>query len=160
MKHGPRSRKEPWQNFQLYLWWIPIQVRHKLQTCYFKCLGTLSGRSITVRGDLGESLRQLDSVLSRNKVKLQLRMTERHEKKGYKRRRLESERWRKQFANEVTRSVLGCNGSAKWFVSQVRKKVQLVMKMRDRGAWLPLATSLQSEEGSASILRRYFVLHT
>lgn len=61
------------------------------------------GRTVSVKdkGGVGESLRMLDGILSRNKVKLQLRMTERHEKKGYKRRRLASERWRNQFANEV-----------------------------------------------------------
>ncbi|XP_006458148.1 hypothetical protein AGABI2DRAFT_64440 [Agaricus bisporus var. bisporus H97] len=96
--------------------WTKKSKRAMTELSALPMVNPYSGRSITVRGDLGESLRQLDSVLSRNKVKLQLRMTERHEKKGYKRRRLESERWRKQFANEV------------------RKKVQLVMKMRDRGA--------------------------
>lgn len=54
-----------------------------------------------VKKDVGDALRMLDGILSRNKVKYQLRMTERHEKKGYKRRRLASERWRNQFANEV-----------------------------------------------------------
>jgi small subunit ribosomal protein MRP21 len=64
-----------------------------------------AGRSVEVRGNLADSLKQLDGILARNKVKLQLRMTERHEKKGYKRRRLASERWRNQFANEVRSSV-------------------------------------------------------
>ncbi|KXN82094.1 hypothetical protein AN958_03252 [Leucoagaricus sp. SymC.cos] len=79
-------------------------------------LNPYSGRTVTVTKNLGDSLKILDGILSRNKVKVQLRLTERHEKKGCKRRRLASERWRNQFANEV------------------RKKVQLVMKMRDRGA--------------------------
>lgn len=47
------------------------------------------------------ALRKLDTILARNRVKYELRLTERHEKKGVKRRRLQSERWRKHFANEV-----------------------------------------------------------
>ncbi|KAF8163280.1 hypothetical protein B0H34DRAFT_316529 [Crassisporium funariophilum] len=76
-----------------------------------------SGRSVPVlRGDLGMAFKNLDGILMRNKVRQQLRLTERHEKKGVKRRRLQSERWRRQFANEV------------------RKKVELVIKIRNRGA--------------------------
>ncbi|KAF5357932.1 hypothetical protein D9756_001593 [Leucocoprinus leucothites] len=75
-----------------------------------------SGRTVAVTKSLGDSLKALDGILARNKVKYELRSAERHEKKGVKRRRLASERWRNQFANEV------------------RKNVQLVMKMRDRGA--------------------------
>ncbi|KAF9532956.1 hypothetical protein CPB83DRAFT_846669 [Crepidotus variabilis] len=77
-----------------------------------------SGRTVEIKtnGDLATAYRQLDGILARNKVRWTLKMTERHEKPGVKRRRLSSERWRKRFANEV------------------RKKVQLVMKIRDRGA--------------------------
>lgn len=76
-----------------------------------------TGRSIqVVDGNIHESFRRLNTILSRNKVVKQLRMTERHEKKGVKRRRLESERWRRLFAHEV------------------RKNVQLVTKIRNRGA--------------------------
>ncbi|KAF9451050.1 hypothetical protein P691DRAFT_757636 [Macrolepiota fuliginosa MF-IS2] len=104
---GTRSRQDIWhQN----------SSRARTDMSNHPMLNPYSGRTIPVRREVGESLRALDGVLSRNKVKLQLRMTERHEKKGAKRRRLASERWRNQFANEV------------------RKKVQLVMKMRDRGA--------------------------
>jgi Ribosomal protein S21 len=39
--------------------------------------------------------------LARNRVRYELRLAERHEKKGVKRRRLESERWRIRFADEV-----------------------------------------------------------
>lgn len=53
-------------------------------------------------GKLAEGYRVLDTILGRNKVRAQLRRAERHEKKGVKRRRLRSERWRKQFANEVS----------------------------------------------------------
>ncbi|KAF8902110.1 hypothetical protein CPB84DRAFT_1776621 [Gymnopilus junonius] len=77
-----------------------------------------AGRSVSNNSErqVANSLRHLEAILARNKVRQQLRLTERHEKKGVKRRRLSSERWRKRFADEV------------------RKKVQLVMKIRDRGA--------------------------
>ncbi|TFK42606.1 hypothetical protein BDQ12DRAFT_662812 [Crucibulum laeve] len=79
--------------------------------------GPYSGRSVNVyRGQVGDAFRSLDGILTRNKVRQQLRAAERHEKRGAKQRRLSSERWRKQFANEV------------------RKKVQLVIKIRNRGA--------------------------
>ncbi|KAL0567427.1 hypothetical protein V5O48_014565 [Marasmius crinis-equi] len=75
------------------------------------------GRSVpVVDGDIGKSFARLNAILGRNKVHQQLRMSERHEKKGVKRRRLESERWRRLFAHEV------------------RKNVQLVTKIRNRGA--------------------------
>jgi len=51
--------------------------------------------------ELAHAFRQLDNIMSRNKVRYQLKRTFRHEKKGAKRRRLKSERWRKQFANAV-----------------------------------------------------------
>ncbi|EDR14824.1 uncharacterized protein LACBIDRAFT_292250 [Laccaria bicolor S238N-H82] len=76
-----------------------------------------SGRSVKINGGkLAEGYRVLDTILGRNKVRVQLRRAERHEKKGVKRRRLSSERWRKRFAHEV------------------RKKVELVIKIRNRGA--------------------------
>ncbi|KAI9509360.1 hypothetical protein F5148DRAFT_978358, partial [Russula earlei] len=76
-----------------------------------------SGRSIEVRnGDVADALNRLQYALRRNRVLPELRLAARHEKKGYKRRRLNSERWRRRFAHEV------------------RKKVQLVNKIRARGA--------------------------
>ncbi|TEB35897.1 hypothetical protein FA13DRAFT_1787364 [Coprinellus micaceus] len=76
-----------------------------------------SGRSVRVHpGRVGEAIRNLDLTLARNRVRYYLRLQQRHEKRGEKLRRLKSERWRKQFANEV------------------RKKVQLVTKIRSRGA--------------------------
>ncbi|KAE9387500.1 hypothetical protein BT96DRAFT_927595 [Gymnopus androsaceus JB14] len=75
------------------------------------------GRSVkVVDGNLAEAFRKLDYILFRNRVRKQLKLAERHEKKGVKRRRLESERWRRLFAHEV------------------RKNVQLVTKIRKRGA--------------------------
>ena len=79
--------------------------------------GPYAGRSVKVNGgNVAEAYVRLDNLLKRNFVKRTVRLTERHEKKGVKRRRLRSERWRKQFANEV------------------RNKVQLVAKIRKRGA--------------------------
>ncbi|KAF9564658.1 hypothetical protein CPC08DRAFT_734350 [Agrocybe pediades] len=75
-----------------------------------------SGRTVEVGKNLSATFRKLDAILARNQVRKQLRLTERHEKKGVKRRRLSSERWRKRFADEV------------------RKKVQLVIKIKERGA--------------------------
>ena len=59
------------------------------------------GRTVSVTKNLGDSLRILDGILARNKVKSELWSAERHEKKGVRRRRLASERWRNNFANEV-----------------------------------------------------------
>ncbi|EGN92461.1 hypothetical protein SERLA73DRAFT_191115 [Serpula lacrymans var. lacrymans S7.3] len=75
-----------------------------------------TGRRVQViDGDVGRAYDGLQRRLKRNSVAKELRLTARHEKKGAKRRRLRSERWRKQFANEV------------------RKKVQLVSTIRRRG---------------------------
>ncbi|KAG5643481.1 hypothetical protein DXG03_000869 [Asterophora parasitica] len=96
--------------------------------------GAYSGRSVKVLGgNVADAYARLNSILQRNKVRAQLRRAERHEKKGEKRRRLESERWRRQFAHEVRSFALGvCVYRA--FRKQVRKKVQLVTKIRNRGA--------------------------
>jgi len=76
-----------------------------------------NGRSVYVgRGDLAGAYGSLTTILRRNTVPYELRMSDRHEKKGVKRRRLSSERWRRRFAHEV------------------RKKVQLVNEIRARGA--------------------------
>jgi len=40
------------------------------------------GRTVSVTKNLGDSLRILDGILARNKVKSELWSTERHEKKG------------------------------------------------------------------------------
>ncbi|KAH9981312.1 hypothetical protein BGW80DRAFT_1162592 [Lactifluus volemus] len=75
------------------------------------------GRSIEVkRGNVADALTRLQYTLQRNRVFSELKFSARHEKKGYKRRRLSSERWRRRFAHEV------------------RKKVQLVNRIRARGA--------------------------
>ncbi|KAG6832396.1 hypothetical protein H0H92_002664 [Tricholoma furcatifolium] len=63
---------------------------------------TYAGRSVKVKaGNFADAYARLQGILQRNRVQAELRRTERHEKKGVKRRRLSSERWRKQFAHEV-----------------------------------------------------------
>ena len=71
-----------------------------------------SGRSIEVKsGNVADALNTLQYTLQRNRVVAELRLTARHEKKGYKRRRLSSERWRRRFAHEVWASSLRCDVS-------------------------------------------------
>ncbi|KAK7054920.1 hypothetical protein VNI00_003383 [Paramarasmius palmivorus] len=75
------------------------------------------GRSVrVVDGNITDAFQRLDRILNRNAVRGTWRADERHERKGEKRRRLKSTRWRKVFAHHV------------------RKSVQLVTKIRTRGA--------------------------
>jgi ribosomal protein S21 len=68
---------------------------------------TSPGRSIEVKGgNVADALNKLQYTLQRNRVMSELRLGARHEKKGYKRRRLSSERWRRRFAHEVRASFL------------------------------------------------------
>ncbi|KAG1853699.1 hypothetical protein DFJ58DRAFT_841551 [Suillus subalutaceus] len=64
-----------------------------------------TGRRVFVNGDLGEAFRRLQTRLRRNRVMQEVSRQRRHEKKGVKRRRLSSERWRRMFANEVRKKV-------------------------------------------------------
>ncbi|KIK38666.1 hypothetical protein CY34DRAFT_42493, partial [Suillus luteus UH-Slu-Lm8-n1] len=73
-------------------------------------------RIYVAENQLGEGFRRLQTRLRRNRLIQEVSRQRRHEKKGVKRRRLSSERWRRMFANEV------------------RKKVQLVSTIRRRGA--------------------------
>jgi len=76
-----------------------------------------TGRTVKVSAQgIAKAYTRLQIILARNNVVKELRMHERHEKKGYKRRRIKRERWRRLFAAEV------------------RKKVQLVQAIRIRGA--------------------------
>ncbi|TFK80928.1 hypothetical protein K466DRAFT_667427 [Polyporus arcularius HHB13444] len=76
-----------------------------------------SGRSVSVeKGDVHSALVKLKGILTINAVRYTHVRDERHEKKGEKRNRLKSQRWRRRFAHEV------------------RKKVQLVNEIRARGA--------------------------
>ncbi|KAF8478700.1 hypothetical protein DFH94DRAFT_633120 [Russula ochroleuca] len=94
---------------------MPVKTVLPSNPTTFSCISP--GRSVEVKnGNVAEALGRLQYTLQRNRVQLELRLTARHEKKGYKRRRLSSERWRRRFAHEV------------------RKKVQLVNKIRARGA--------------------------
>ncbi|KAF7338317.1 Glycerol-3-phosphate o-acyltransferase [Mycena venus] len=86
----------------------------------FQIADAYAGRSVKVRpGRFTEAVRDFERILVRNQVKFTYKATERHEKKGPKRRRIRSEQWRKHFAN------------------QVRKNVQLVHKIRRRGCISP-----------------------
>ncbi|RDX56882.1 hypothetical protein OH76DRAFT_1426796 [Lentinus brumalis] len=76
-----------------------------------------TGRSVSVeKGDVHSALVKLKGILTINAVRYTHVRDERHEKKGEKRNRLKSQRWRRRFAHEV------------------RKKVQLVNEIRARGA--------------------------
>ncbi|RPD66034.1 hypothetical protein L226DRAFT_566517 [Lentinus tigrinus ALCF2SS1-7] len=105
-----QSDKQPpeviWAN------WEKLQVAHlpRPHTPYF-------GRSVYVeKGDVQSALVKLKGILTINAVRPSHVRDERHEKKGEKRNRLKSQRWRRRFAHEV------------------RKKVQLVNEIRARGA--------------------------
>ncbi|KAF8504050.1 hypothetical protein BU17DRAFT_101530 [Hysterangium stoloniferum] len=78
--------------------------------------GPYDGRTVEINsGDnLTAAWGKLNALLRANNVRQELRRTARHEQKGEKRRRLRSERWRRKFADEV------------------RKKVKLVIEMRNR----------------------------
>ncbi|CDO70800.1 hypothetical protein BN946_scf184798.g116 [Trametes cinnabarina] len=76
-----------------------------------------SGRSVpVVNNQVSLALNKLKSILAVNAVRQTNIRDERHEKKGEKRNRLRSLRWRRRFAHEV------------------RTKVQLVNEIRARGA--------------------------
>ncbi|KAF8136335.1 hypothetical protein EV363DRAFT_1157706 [Boletus edulis] len=78
-----------------------------------------TGRRIAVRnGNLQGAFQQLNLRLRHNHVAKEIALTVRHEKKGDKRARLRSERWRKRFADAA------CTDP---------KKVQLVSTIRRRG---------------------------
>ncbi|KAF6765184.1 hypothetical protein DFP72DRAFT_840105 [Ephemerocybe angulata] len=83
------------------------------------------GRSVEVEsGKVADAIRNLEGILNRNKVRLRLRQTQRHEKRGEKLRRLKSERWRNQFAaSDNDRTLV-----AKRLVMQDRKLVPSSLK--------------------------------
>ncbi|PWN53162.1 hypothetical protein IE53DRAFT_384389 [Violaceomyces palustris] len=80
--------------------------------------GKFSGRSEvrTPLTDAGVTYKRLMATLRRNNVRNELRLVERYEKPNEERRRKKSERHRRRFAD------------------MVRKKVQLVMAIKARGA--------------------------
>ncbi|KAF8486491.1 hypothetical protein JB92DRAFT_1534416 [Gautieria morchelliformis] len=65
------------------------------------------GRTVLVRPSegVGQAYYKLQGILRANNVRTELRLAERHEKKGTKRRRLRSERWRRKFADEKVKLV-------------------------------------------------------
>ena len=109
-ENAKRTAEEIWEsNSQLAR---DALARHPLANAYtgmlhyVTCVRSeailVSGRSVKVfNGNIAEAFKRLEQCLSRNRVRSELKLTERHEKKGAKRRRLESERWRIRFANEV-----------------------------------------------------------
>ncbi|KIM65233.1 hypothetical protein SCLCIDRAFT_113130 [Scleroderma citrinum Foug A] len=74
-----------------------------------------AGERIPVTSDLRSTFLKLSRRLHKNSVYREWKLSNRHEKRGIKRSRLRSERWRKRFADEV------------------RRKVQLVSTIRRRG---------------------------
>jgi ribosomal protein S21 len=80
----------------------PYKGQQRLILVRITLLYSSAGRSVKVmNGNIADAYRKLEIRLARNHVRYELKMTERHEKKGVKRRRLSSERWRKRFADEV-----------------------------------------------------------
>lgn len=66
-----------------------------------------TGRRLHVRnGDLQGAFQSLNLRLRQNHVAKEIALTVRHEKKGDKRARLRSERWRKRFADAVCRDII------------------------------------------------------
>jgi len=65
----------------------------------------MPGRTVDVKGygsdTLTKAWNKLNGILRENNVRKELRLTARHEQKGEKRRRLQRERWRRKFADEV-----------------------------------------------------------
>ena len=85
------------------------------------------------KGDLSSALTTLKGILTINGVRSTHIRDERHEKKGEKRNRLKSLRWRRRFAHEV-RPKRPTSVPVVLTLAQVRKKVLLVKQIRARGA--------------------------
>ncbi|KAL6308992.1 hypothetical protein BKA93DRAFT_821826 [Sparassis latifolia] len=101
-----KSPDEVWKEWEL------TRVNHLV-----KPSNAYSGRSIPVgKYEAGSAYIRLMRIIRNNKLIREMVAARRHEKKGEKRRRLKSERWRRRFAHEV------------------RKKVQLVNEIRARGS--------------------------
>ncbi|KII88543.1 hypothetical protein PLICRDRAFT_628097 [Plicaturopsis crispa FD-325 SS-3] len=68
--------------------------------------GPYAGRTVAVRdGAVAEAYNRLMRRLRGNNMWREIRSQSRHEKKGVKRRRLRSVRWRRRFAAEVRKNV-------------------------------------------------------
>lgn len=93
----------------------------------------LLGRSVVVKaGELPRSMQFLTRRLRDNRVAIQWKRQMRHEKKGVKRRRLSSERWRRRFADEV--HLFPFPGTQHYLtVFQIRRKIMLVRSIQRRG---------------------------
>ena len=81
-------------------------------------LGPSLGRTIEVNEkknmDIGRAFRSLDIAVARNRVRADFNRQRFHERPGLKRKRLQSERWRKHFKD-------GFKGMVK-MVNEMRKK--------------------------------------
>lgn len=67
---------------------------------------SFTGRSVHVpRGGAAQALSKLEFIMKANNIKTESKAGLRHEKKGEKRRRLKSLRWRRLFAHEVCSAI-------------------------------------------------------
>lgn len=82
---------------------MPASVRILILNSNIDISCHMLGRSVPVNNEKSFSgaYMELQQILRRNLVSYELRLAERHEKKGYKRRRLASDRHRRRFAHEV-----------------------------------------------------------
>ncbi|GLB34979.1 putative ribosomal protein S21 [Lyophyllum shimeji] len=118
VKRTPRTPEEIWQE---------KSTKAKWNLKDDPPANAYSGRSVKVHGgNVAEAYARLHSILQRNKVRAQLRRAERHEKKGEKRRRLRSERWRRQFAHEVRLKSIHYLGEPANIASWTSKQTQSI----------------------------------
>ncbi len=97
--------------------------------------GMYWGRSFPViNGNFISAYARVMTTLRENRVRKELRLTERFEKPTDKRRRLKSERHRRRFADMVSK-VSPCSlcVSASSRTSQISQKVKVVRAIRERG---------------------------
>lgn len=100
--------------------------------CYFTSSNLFLGRSVRVKNNVAGSIRLLSRILQENRVLRTWKYQMRHEKKGVKRRRLKSQRWRRRFAHEVCFSH-PARDNMHLTNPQVRKKIVLVRSIQRRG---------------------------
>lgn len=83
--------------------WTGMSVNASIVPCRMFA----TGRRLAVRhGDLQNAFQQLNQRLRQNHVAKEIALTVRHEKKGDKRARLRSQRWRKRFADAACTPLL------------------------------------------------------
>ncbi|KAL0093394.1 hypothetical protein F4703DRAFT_1269889 [Phycomyces blakesleeanus] len=89
----------------------PMQLSKDLSTS----LEPYSGRSLAISGNPSGAYRRLNAILNQNNVKRELRANTNYEKPNVARRRINIQRNRKLFG------------------AMIRKKVALIMQMKQRG---------------------------